>query len=255
MSNIVETGNFSGVSNTQEAIRKTRLKILRILDETCPLQTNLTFGHGGEATIIITFLDRAQERMRKPSKGGRGSQLRRRKRRQLQQMQQQESAQQQLQPDHEIYRQPQTLDETDTDQFSVIDTADEPETHPVPTLSGYNVAPAGQNSSPTASFPHSRPELGQLHQPQIHNIQVGWPRQVTIAARKESTNNQEHLLKLLTDKMQHMNSELNYLKDEHKQMVKTTNQIQCSMKRIREVKEKNVFLLELRALYRPSSFL
>jgi hypothetical protein len=172
----------------------------------------------------------------------RGSRLMRRKRRQMQQMQQQESQQQQqLQPENEIYRQQQTLDVTDTDQFSFIDTADEPDAHPVPTLAGYYVAPAGQNSSPTASFPHSGPELGQLHQARIHNIPTGWPRQEIIAPRKESHNNEGHLLKLLRDKMQHMDSELNYLKDEHKQMSKTTNQIQCSIKRIREVREKNVF--------------
>ena len=243
MSNIVEAGNFGGVSNTQEAIRKTRLKILRILDETCPLQTNVTFGDGGESTIIITFLERAQESMRKPTKGGRGSCIRRRKRRQMQQMQQQESQQQQLQPEHEIYRQPQTLDETDTDQFSVSVTEDEPDTPPVPTLAGYNVAPAGQNSSPSiwARLPHSGPDLGQLHQPRIHNIPTGTPRQGTIAARKENTNNEGHLLKLLMNKMENMNSELNSLKDEHKQLLKTTDQIQCSVKRIREVKEKNVF--------------
>lgn len=198
MSNIVEAGDFGGVRNTQEAIRKTRLKILGIL-ETCPLQTNVTFGNGGETTIIITFLERAQESMRKPTKGGRGSRIRRRKRRQMQQMQQQESQQQQLQSEHEIYRQPQTLDETDTDQFSVSVTEYEPDTPPVPILAGYNVAPAGQNSSPTANFLHTGPELGQ---PRIHNIPAGMPRQGTIAARKENTNNEGHLLKLLktTDK-------------------------------------------------------
>ena len=137
----------------------------------------------------------------------------------MQQMQQQQSQQQQLQPAHEIYRQQQTLDETDTEQFSVIISEDEPDTHPVPTLAGYNVAPAGQNSSTTASFPHSGPELGQLHQPRIHNIPTGWPRQETVQPRKESNNNEGHLLKLLMDKMKNMDSELNSLKNEHKQMI------------------------------------
>jgi hypothetical protein len=43
------------------------------------------------------------------------------------------------------------------------------------------------------------------------------------------------------NKMENMNSELNSLQDEHKQLLKTTDKIQCSVKHIREVKEKNVF--------------
>ena len=103
MSNNVEAGNFGDVSNTQEALRKFRLKILTIIDEKCPLETRITFGDGDESAITITFLERAHERVRKTTGGGRGSRVRRRKRRQMQQMQQQQSQQQQLQPAHEIY--------------------------------------------------------------------------------------------------------------------------------------------------------
>ena len=49
------------------------------------------------------------------------------------------------------------------------------------------------------------------------------------------------MLELLMDKMKNLDSELNSLKDEHRNMIKTTDQLQCSVKRIREVKEKNVY--------------
>jgi hypothetical protein len=239
MSNNVESENFGDLRNTQEALRKFRLKLHTIIDEKCPVYTQITFGNGD--AITITFLERAHERVRKATAGCRGSCVRRRE---MQQLQQRQMQQQQLQPAHEINRQQQMLDETD--EFSVTISEDEPDAHPdaypVPTLAtalaGYNVAPAGQNFSPTAGFLHSGPEQGQ---PRIHNIPAGWPRQGTIAARKENTNNEGHLLKLLMNKMENMNSELSSLQDEHKQLLKTTDKIQCSVKRIREVKEKNVF--------------
>jgi hypothetical protein len=246
MSNIVEAGNIGDVSNTRNAIRKIRLKILKILDEKCPVETSVTFGDGGDSTIIITFLEREHERLRKPTGGGRGSRERRRRKRQQQRMQQHEQ-QQQLQqagPAHNLYEQQQPLQQTAPEQFSAIITADEHDIHPGPSLDEYNIALVEQNSSPTfrARIAHSGHDQGQLqHQPRIHNIPTGWPRLETVAAREESNNNQQHLLKLLMGKMEDMDAELNSLKDEHKNMIKTTEQLQCSVKRIREVKEKNVF--------------
>ena len=107
-------------------------------------------------------------------------------------------------------------------------------------LARYNATPAGQNSSPTlrASFPHSGTDLGQLHQPRFNNIPAGWPRTQTDGARRESTNNQEHLVKLLMDKVNIIDSELTSLKNEQKQMIKTTDQLQ---KREKNFKEKNIY--------------
>ena len=76
MSEIVETG-ISDVSNTQ-SIRKFRLKILKFIDEKCPIETRVTFGDGDESAITITFLEREHEHVRKPTRGGRGSRERRR---------------------------------------------------------------------------------------------------------------------------------------------------------------------------------
>ena len=77
MSNNVESENYGAVRNTQEALRKFRLKLLTIIDEKCPVDTQITFGNGD--AITITFLERAHERVRKATAGGRGSCVRRRK--------------------------------------------------------------------------------------------------------------------------------------------------------------------------------
>ena len=86
MSNNAESENFG--ANTQEALRKFRLKLLTIIDEKCPVDTQITFGNGD--AITITFLECAHERVRKATAGGRGSRVRRRKRREMQQLQYQQ---------------------------------------------------------------------------------------------------------------------------------------------------------------------
>ena len=113
MSNNAESENFG--ANTQEALRKFRLKLLTIIDEKCPVDTQITFGNGD--AITITFLERAHERVRKATAGGRGSRVRRRKRREMQQLQNRQMQEQQLQPAHAINRQQQMLDETN--EFSI----------------------------------------------------------------------------------------------------------------------------------------
>ena len=234
MSEIVKAENISDVSNTRNAIRKIQLKILKILDK-CPVETRMLFGDGGESSITITFLERAHERERKPTGGGRGSRDRRRRRRQQQRIQQQSQQ-------HEQQQQP--LQQTEPEQFSAIITVEEHDIYPVPELAEYNLAPVEQNSSPTfrARIPHSGPDQGQLlHQPRIYNIPMGRTRPETVAARQESNNNQQHLMKLLMEKMQDMDAEINSLKDENKNMIKDTEQLRCAVKRIREVKEKRVY--------------
>jgi hypothetical protein len=64
LSEIVEASNISDVHNTQIAIRKIQLKILKILDK-CPLETRMVFGDGDVSTITITFLEHEHERDRK----------------------------------------------------------------------------------------------------------------------------------------------------------------------------------------------
>ena len=160
MSEIVEAENISDVSNTRNAIRKIQLKILKILDK-CPVETRMLFDDGGESSITITFLERAHERERKPTGGGRGSRDRRRRRRQQQRLEQQQSQQ------HEQQQQP--LQQTEPEQFSAIIT-EEPE------LAEYNLRPVEQNSSPTfrARIPHSGLDQGLLlHQPRVYNIPTG----------------------------------------------------------------------------------
>ena len=110
MSEIVEA-EISDVSNTRNAICKIQLKILKILDK-CPVETRMMFDDGGESSITITFLERAHERERKPTGGGRGSRDRRRRRRQQQRLEQQQSQQ------HEQQQQP--LQQTEKEQFSAI---------------------------------------------------------------------------------------------------------------------------------------
>jgi hypothetical protein len=80
-----------------------------------------------------------------------------------------------------------------------------------------------------------------LLQPRIHNIPMGRTRPETVSARQESNNNQQHLMKLLKEKMQDMDAEINSVKEENKNMIKDTKQLRCTVKRIREVKEKPVF--------------
>jgi hypothetical protein len=272
--------------NTQEALRKFRLKLLSIIDEKCPVQYSI---NGDENTITVQFLE--EKKRVKATAGGRGSRARRRKRREMQQLQYRQMQEQQLQPENEINRQHQMPD--DTNDFSVIISEDGPdahtEAHPVPTLATalarYNDAPGGHNSSPTFSFPHPGTELGELHQPRLNNIQAGWartqtngtvapdgrnssptisfqhpgtelgklhqlgihniprrwPKQEKMAAKKENSNNEGHLLTLLMDQMKNMQSELNDLKNEQKQMIKTSDKMQSSIKRFREYKEKDVY--------------
>jgi hypothetical protein len=116
---------------------------------------------------------------------------------------------------YNIYEQQQPLQQTEPEQFSAIITVGEHDIRPVPALAEYNLAAVEQNSSPTfrARIPHSGPDQGQLlHQPRIHNIPTGWPRPDTVAARQECNKNQQHLLKLLMEKMQDMDAEINSLK-------------------------------------------
>jgi hypothetical protein len=62
-----------------------------------------------------------------------------------------------------------------------------------------------------------------------------------MAAKKENSNNDGHLLTLLMDQMKTLQSELNELKHEQKQMIKTSDKMQCSIKRFREYKEKDIY--------------
>ena len=77
MYNNAESENSGAVrKNTQEALRKFRLKLLSIIDEKCPVQYSI---NGDENTITVQFLE--EKKRVKATAGGRGSRARRRKRR------------------------------------------------------------------------------------------------------------------------------------------------------------------------------
>ena len=60
-------------------------------------------------------------------------------------------------------------------------------------------------------------------------------------AKNEKSNNAEHLLTALMNQMKSMQSELSELKNEQKQINKTSDKMQNSINRFREYKEKDLF--------------
>jgi hypothetical protein len=184
MSNNAESAHSGAVrENTQEALRKFRLKLLAIIDNHCTSHSPVQYSiQGDENTITVQFLE--EKKRVKATAGGRGSRARRRKRREMQQLHYRQRQEEQPQPANEINRQQQWPD--DNNDFSVVISENGPDEHtalPVPSLATvlartYDTL-GGHNSSPRFSFPHHGNVLGELHQPLLHNIQAEWARPQT----------------------------------------------------------------------------
>jgi hypothetical protein len=142
---------------------------------------------------------------------------------------------------------------------------------PVPTwatvLARYNDVPGGQHSSPALHqqlLPHIQAEWARTQDHRtippdgrnsslatgfqypgtglrVSSIPERWPKQEKMIAKNEKMNNAEHLLTLLMNQIKSMQSELSELKNEQKQINKTSDKMQNSIKRFREYKEKDLF--------------
>ena len=263
-----ERENYDAETST-EALRRFKLRILAFIDDKCPVK--YTVG-GDECTIKVQFL--GETKRVKRTAGGRGSRARRRKRRELQKLQQLRE-QNNEQPNESI-----EYDITDNysdGDFSVRVRDSGPVVHtwplpaqPVilarPTWAQYvrNFSPALSQQllprrqldwpgpqagytpdGPATNFLHHEPKLG------VSSIHDRWTRQEKIIAKSENHNNTEHLLTLMKNQMENMQGEISDLKIEQQQLRKTSEKMQTSIQRFREVKERDLFCWHCRT-YAPA---
>ena len=140
--------------NTQDSQKKFQLKLLKVIDKHCTVQSPVQYSikYQGD-TITIQFLE--EKKRVKTTAGGRGSRRRRTKRREMQQLHYRQRQEEQPQPANEINRQQQSPD--DNNDFSVVISENGPDEHtdealPVPRLAtvlarSYDTL-GGHNSSP-----------------------------------------------------------------------------------------------------------
>ena len=98
---------------------------------------------------------------------------------------------------------------------------------------------------PATNFLHHEPKLG------VSSIHDRWTRQEKIIAKSENHNNTEHLLTLMKNQMENMQGEISDLKIEQQQLRKTSEKMQTSIQRFREVKERDLFCWHCRT-YAPA---
>jgi len=264
-----ERENSSAETST-DALRRFKLKILAYIDDKCPV--NYTVG-GDECTIKVQFL--GETKRVKRTAGGRGSRARRRKRRELQKLQQLRE-QNNEQPNGSI--EDNFPDNYSDDDFSVRVRESGPVVHtrPLPVQPVILARPTwGQlgvrNSSPAlsqqliqhrqqdwpgpqtgytpddlaTSFLHPEPRFG------VSSIHDRWTKQEAMIAKCENSNNTKHLLTLMKNQMENMKCEISDLKIEQQQLRKTSEKMQTSIQRFREVKERDLFCWHCRT-YAPA---
>lgn len=264
-----ERENSSAETST-DALRRFKLRILAYIDDKCPVK--YTVG-GDECTIKVQFL--GETKRVKRTAGGRGSRARRRKRRELQKLEQLREQNNEL-PNGTIENNIQ--DDYSDDDFSVQVTEGglDVQTWPLPVQPVIFARPTwcqpgGQVSSqallqqllprrqldwpgpqagytpdgPATNFLHHEPKLG------VSSIHDRWTRQEKIIAKSENHNNTEHLLTLMKNQMENMQGEISDLKIEQQQLRKTSEKMQTSIQRFREVKERDLFCWHCRT-YAPA---
>ena len=240
---IEEAENIRCVNDTRDAVRKIQLKILSFIRK-CPFKTRELFViSGNEIQTTITILE--DEKRVKPSGGGRGSREKRRRRRQQERIQEQSQQHEQQQPLQQRWQQ------SEPAQFSSIDTVERRDLHSVPEFAAYTLAAVEQNSSPGFQTFHQ----GGLDQRQSHQAAaVSLPVSSTRPQVRQESNNSTHLMSLVLHKMNEMNEDIMTMKSDRCDLMKEMEQLRCTVKRIKEAKEKAVFCFHCSAYVQPVHF-
>jgi len=229
--------NISAERAQENAIHKFKLKILRSVEDKCPVRYIIETS---DRAITIKFLE--ETKTMKTTAGGRGSRARRRKRREQKHMEYQQ-------------RQESGMNErTDSvyieDDISLIYSEDQqPENTPRPPLHdplAFPMMAVGKQHSSATWQQHSlrqkqvgtaRPEdLGLVEQNKNNSNFINPQLQ-----RSACCNNEEHLFGLLEDQMKEVKSEIENLRKEQIYMMKNNEKMETSIKRIRIQKERETF--------------